>query len=158
PWARGEWTPVPGQRPAPTAALSLSTVPTSADEARVRLLTGRRVCSSAVPVRPRLDRRFTKARSRITQVKYSRNMKALKKLALCLVVAAALLGSATPAHATFQMRITSSLGGSVTITDQDFTNPPAPGTAPDANATLGVITFSGGVGGFTIQVNTGSSK
>jgi len=83
-------------------------------------------------------------------------MNALKKLALCLVAVAALLGLATPAQATFQMRITSSTAGTIVIDDGD--TGAAVGHAADISAISGVILFSGSWGAYNIQVNTGESK
>jgi len=72
-----------------------------------------------------------------------------------VLVGAAILGAPTQAHATFQMRLTSSSAGVLLISDGgagDTFNSMGPGV-PD-----GVIVFSGTWGAYNIQVNTGESK
>jgi hypothetical protein len=76
-------------------------------------------------------------------------MNALKKLALCLVMAATLFWTPTTAQATFQMQLISSTAGTLTITDNG---------ANDSSPIAGVILFSGTWGAYNIQVDTGESK
>jgi hypothetical protein len=86
---------------------------------------------------------------------YIKRFRTLLPLVAALVCGV-ILGAPSQAHATFEMKITSSLGGSVIIDDGDDGS--AAGHAKDLNSAAGVITFIGGIGGFTIQVNTGESK
>jgi hypothetical protein len=81
----------------------------------------------------------------------------MRKLLFVAVLAAlAMLSAGQSAQAAFQMRITSSGGASVTITDNDAAV--GVGEAPDFGAPSGQIVFIGDVGGFHLQVNTGLSK
>jgi hypothetical protein len=67
-----------------------------------------------------------------------------------ILVGAAVLGAPARARATFEMHLHSAAtGADVVITDNG---------AGDLNPALGVITFSGAVGNFAINVNTGESK
>jgi hypothetical protein len=62
---------------------------------------------------------------------------------------ALILNGTTPSHAALMISLNDGLGDSATITDQG---------AGDLNPNLGVVTFSGGIGVFTINVTTGISK
>jgi len=62
---------------------------------------------------------------------------------------AVFLGFCSPAQAAFALKLTSSGGATVTITD---------GGGGDDNGAAGAITFIGGVGGYTINVTTSLSK
>lgn len=63
------------------------------------------------------------------------------------------LGIATSAHAIPQLRLESSAGGDVTIADGDATGPEI-----DLNSEAGVILFSGGIAGWTMNITSGFSK
>ncbi len=63
---------------------------------------------------------------------------------------------ADPIIGSLQIRLTESVGGtSVTITDQGACAGACGGWSNDINATLGVVTGSGSLGGWTVNVTTG---
>jgi hypothetical protein len=66
------------------------------------------------------------------------------------------------AHATLQLRITDTLGNSVDIGDNNSTAPSCVGvlaaTCTDANPVANALTFMGTIGGWDINVTTGTSK
>jgi len=66
-----------------------------------------------------------------------------------IILGAAAFSQIAPAEAVPILRLTSSAGGSVTITD---------GGAGDANAAAGAVTFIGSLAGWTVNVTTGLSK
>lgn len=76
-------------------------------------------------------------------------MRTFFKLTLATVVAAVVLAMPTQANAAFVMKLTSSSAGVKTITD---------GGGDDSAGAAGQITFLGGWGAFSIQVDTGLTK
>ncbi len=82
------------------------------------------------------------------------NRNILRGLTIAAAVAVVLFCTATTAEAALQMRITSSVGGTITIDDGEVDG----GGDDDSSAIVGVILFTGSLGGFTVQVDTGITK
>lgn len=77
------------------------------------------------------------------------NFCSIYKLAIATAVAAAVVVIPTVAQAAFQMKLTSTLAGSMTVVD---------GGGGDISGSSGSILFVGSFGGFDFQINSGLSK
>jgi hypothetical protein len=80
----------------------------------------------------------------------------MRRLSLIAALATVALLSASPARADLVLQLING-GTTVQVTDQ-VTVPVAPNTNPDANSTLGAVTFIGGVGVWNVNVSTGTGN